>query len=122
MTRRRQRVGKSGEEAARRYLQQKGYRLLDLNFRSPYGEIDIIAFHGSALVFTEVRTRTGSSFGTPAESITAEKLKRLKKTAIFYMQSRYGDEVACRFDLVAVQLDGESMALTGLRHYRNITG
>jgi len=77
MTRRRQRVGKAGEAAAQSYLQRKGYRVAEVNYRSPYGEIDIVAFHGSILVFVEVRTRTGSSFGTPAESITAEKLNHL---------------------------------------------
>ncbi len=122
MTRRRQRVGKAGEAAARSYLQRKGYRVAEVNYRSPYGEIDIVAFHGSILVFVEVRTRTGSSFGTPEESITAEKLNHLKRTALFYMQSRYGQEVTCRFDLIAVQLERESMALINLRHYRGIVG
>lgn len=122
MTRRRQQVGKAGERAARSYLQRKGYRIAGANFRCPFGEIDLIALYGSLLVFVEVRTRTGVSFGTPAESITAEKLNRLKKTALFYLQSHYGEEVACRFDLIAVQLDRENMALTGLRHYEGITG
>lgn len=122
MTRRRQQVGKVGEEAARSYLQSKGYRVAELNYRSPYGEIDLIAFHGDIPVFVEVRTRTSASFGPPAESITAEKLERLKKTAIHYMQTHYGEEVACRFDFIAVHLDWEKMTLQGLRHYRNIVG
>lgn len=122
MTRRRQLVGRAGEEAARSYLQRKGYRVAQVNFRCPYGEIDMIAFSGSTLVFIEVRTRTGSSFGTPAESITPEKLNHLKKTALYYMQSRFGQEVACRFDLIAVQLERQSMALLSLRHYRGIVG
>lgn len=122
MTRRRQRVGRAGEAAARSYLQGRGYRVVESNYRCPYGEIDIIAFHRNTLVFIEVRTRTGSSFGTPAESITAEKLKHLKKAALFYMQSRYGEEAACRFDLVAVRMERESMEVRNLRHYRGIIG
>ncbi len=122
MTRRRQQVGRAGEEAARSYLQRKGYRVAEVNFRSPFGEIDIVAFQGSTPVFVEVRTRTGSSFGTPAESITAEKMKRLKKTAILYMKLHYGQEVSCRFDLIAVQLKREDMGLISLRHYREIGG
>ncbi|HOB28892.1 MAG TPA: YraN family protein [Bacillota bacterium] len=122
MTRRRQQVGRAGEAAARSYLQNRGYRLVENNFRCLYGEIDIIAFHGSTLVFVEVRTRTGSSFGTPAESITAEKLNRLKKTALFFMQSRYGVEVSCRFDLIAVQMEQQNMAVRNIRHYRGIVG
>ncbi|HOA35684.1 MAG TPA: YraN family protein [Bacillota bacterium] len=122
MTRRRQQVGRAGEEAARSYLQRRGYRVAEANFRSPYGEIDLIAYQGSTLVFIEVRTRTGSSFGIPAESVTPEKLNRLKKTARFYMQSRFGRELACRFDLIAVLMDRKSMALNSLRHYRGIIG
>ncbi len=122
MTRRRQQVGKAGEEAARGYLQRKGYRVVELNYRSPYGEIDLIAFQGSIPVFVEVRTRTSASFGPPAESITAEKLERLKKTALHFMQSRYGEEVSCRFDFIAVHLERGNMALKSLRHYRNIVG
>lgn len=122
MTRRRQRVGRAGEAAARRYLQGRGYRVVESNYRCLYGEIDMIAFLGNILVFVEVRTRTGSSFGTPAESITAEKLNHLKKAALFYMKSRYGQEVACRFDLIAVQMERESMALLNLRHYCGIVG
>ena len=122
MTRRRQQIGKAGEEAARNYLQREGYRVAERNYRSPYGEIDLIAFHGGATVFVEVRARTSGSFGQAAESITARKLERLKKTAHHYMQSRYGKEVACRFDFIAVHLDQQSMDLVGLRHYRNIIG
>jgi len=78
-----------GERVKRRpqLFAEPGYRLVENNFRCLYGEIDIIAFHGSTLVFVEVRTRTGSSFGTPAESITAEKLNRLKRQ-LFSLCSR----------------------------------
>ncbi len=120
MTRQRQQVGHAGETAACSYLRRRGYRITETNFRCPYGEIDLIAFQGGLLVFVEVRTRTGSSFGTPAESITGEKIKHLKKTAHYYMQSHYGRELACRFDLIAVLLERGSMALANLRHYRNI--
>lgn len=118
---RRQQVGKAGEEAARSYLEGKGYRIAELNFRCPYGEIDLIAFdRKDLLVFVEVRTRTGSSFGTPAESITAEKLKRIQKSALYYMKRCYREEVACRFDLIAVRMDRKSMAPLNIRHYRSI--
>jgi len=120
LTRRRQMVGKAGEEAARSYLQRRGYRVVEANYRSRFGEIDLIAFQGSTLVFVEVRCRTGSSFGLPEESVTPEKMRRLQKAALSYMQLRFGREVACRFDLIAVLLDGESMAVQDLRHYRGI--
>lgn len=122
MTRRRQRVGKAGEEAARSYLTGKGYRVIETNFRCPYGEMDLITFDGNVLVFVEVRTRTSDSFGIPAESITTEKLSRLKKTASFYMKTRYRQEVACRFDLIAIKMERGKMVLSSLRHYQNIIG
>jgi len=122
VTLRRQQVGKAGEEAARGYLEERGYRVVDTNFRCLYGEIDIIALRGGRLIFVEVRTRTGSSFGTPAESITPEKLGRLRKSAIYYMKSRYGREISCRFDLIAIKMKRESLATTALRHYRGIIG
>lgn len=121
MTRQRQRVGAAGEAAARRYLESAGHRVAELNFRCPYGEIDLITLSGNTVVFVEVRTRTSRSFGTPAQSITAAKLARLEKTALFYMKSRYGREVPCRFDLIAVQMERGSLALIDLRHYRGIT-
>ena len=122
MTRQRQRVGVAGESAARRYLQKGGYRVVKANYRCLYGEIDLIVTCGELLVFVEVRTRTSGSFGTPAQSITAEKLDRLQKVALYYMQQRFGQEVPCRFDLIAVQMDRRTLAPSHLRHYRNITG
>lgn len=122
MTRRRQQVGHAGESAARRYLQKSGHRMVETNYRCLYGEIDLIVTHGDLLVFVEVRTRTGGSFGTPAQSITAEKLDRLQKVALYYMQRRFGREVPCRFDLIAVQMDRQTLAPAHLRHYRGITG
>ncbi len=120
MTRRRQQVGKTGEAVARGYLEAKGHRVAETNFRCPYGEIDLITYDGDILVFVEVRTRTGSSFGTPAESITAEKLNRIKKSALYYMKRYYGEEVGCRFDLIAVQLKRKGMVPDSIRHYRGI--
>ncbi|NLA10802.1 MAG: YraN family protein [Firmicutes bacterium] len=118
---RRQQVGKAGEEAARSYLESKGYRIAEANFRCPYGEIDLVTFdREDLLVFVEVRTRTGLSFGTPAESITAGKLKRIQKSALYYMKGRFQEEVACRFDLIAVQMDRKSLSPLDIRHYLSI--
>ena len=58
---------------AGRFLQEKGYRLLDANYRCRWGEVDIVAQEGDELVFVEVRTRRGTQYGTPEESVTAAK-------------------------------------------------
>ena len=104
---RRIRLGEAGERAARGYLESKGYAILDTNFRCPYGEVDIIAQEGDCLVFLEVRTRSGGSFGSPEESITPDKERKLIATAETYIQSRTGLPEQWRIDLVAVDVDGQ---------------
>ncbi len=100
------RLGAAGERAARGYLEARGYAILDTNFRCPYGEVDIVALDGECLVFLEVRTRRGRSFGSPEESITPKKEQRLIATAETYTQSRAGLPEQWRIDLVAVDVDG----------------
>ena len=104
---RRIRLGEAGERAARGYLESKGYAILDTNFRCSYGEVDIIAQEGDCLVFLEVRTRRGASFGSPEESITPDKERKLIATAETYIQSRTGLPEQWRIDLVAVDVDGQ---------------
>ena len=66
---------------AGRFLQEKGYRLLDANYRCRWGEVDIVAQEGDELVLVGVRTRRGAEYGTPEESVTAAKARRLIATA-----------------------------------------
>ncbi len=75
------RLGKWGEGVAGRFLQEKGYRLLDADYRCRWGEVDIVAQEGDELVFGEVRTRRGAEYGTLKESVTAAKSRRLIATA-----------------------------------------
>ena len=81
MTKPRIRLGKWREGVAGRFLQEKGYRLLDANYRCRWGEVDIVAQEGDELVSVEVRTRRGAEYGTPEESVTAAKSRRLIATA-----------------------------------------
>lgn len=73
-----------GEDAACKYLENNGYKILERNFRKGYGEIDIIAVKDKVLVFVEVKTRTSNKFGTPFEAITSFKLNKLLTGAKFY--------------------------------------
>lgn len=73
-----------GEDAACSYLQNKGYRILERNFRKGYGEIDIIAQNQDTLVFIEVKTRTSSKYGTPFDAISSGKLHQIIKAAKYY--------------------------------------
>ena len=83
----RQELGRLGEELAAQYLTREGYVILTRNYRCGEGEMDIVARQGSRLAFVEVRTRRGSSYGTPKESITRSKQERLVKVASDYLSS-----------------------------------
>ncbi len=120
MTRKRLQVGEAGEKAARNYLEQLGYRIIETNYRCKLGEIDIIARDLDTIVIVEVRTKTGKVFGSPEESITGTKAQKLHRLALFYLQSAYRREVASRIDLVAVMLDKDSHAVKSLNHIRGI--
>lgn len=120
--------GKTGEEAASKFLQKKGYRILERNFKIRYGEIDIIALESpskleksSTLVFVEVKTRTSQEFGSPLEAITYWKLQSVVKTAQFYTLTHPKLPKLQRIDAVSVELlqDG---SVAKIEHIENISG
>jgi putative endonuclease len=120
MTKKRIQVGQAGEKAARDHLEKIGYKIVQTNYRCPLGEIDIVARDNATLVIIEVRTKTGSAYGLPEESITAEKARRLRRLTLYYLQKIYGCEVACRIDLVAVMLNRDDLSVRNLNHIRAI--
>jgi len=101
----RQEVGKLGEKAARKFLKKRGYRIRETGFRCRRGEIDIIAQQKDYLVFVEVRTRSSLDFGTPEESITAAKKKKLIALALTYTNTHQNLPSLWRIDVVAIELD-----------------
>jgi putative endonuclease len=101
----RQEVGKLGEELARKFLKKRGYRIRETGFRCPHGEIDIIAQKKDWLVFVEVRTKVSLDFGTPEESITQTKKKKLIALALTYTSTHQNLPPLWRIDVVAVELD-----------------
>ena len=100
----RQRLGRRGEEFARRHLIANGYSILQANYRVRTGEIDLVTQKDGNLVFVEVRTRTGDSVGSPEESITPRKREHLVETAQHYLQEHGNEGRDWRIDLVAVAL------------------
>ncbi len=98
-------LGNFGERAARRYLKRNGYRILEKNFITDAGEIDIIARKGDITAIVEVKTRTvGSNFGIesrPSSSVTPEKQRRLISAAKIY-RTRYHIDSKIRFDIIEV--------------------
>ena len=111
--------GRLGENIAKKYLQRRGYRMLDQNYRTPYAEIDLIAKHKDTLVFVEVRTKLSERFGTPEETINRDKIYRLIRNAQGYM-TRKGYDKKCRIDAVCIVLD-EDRNPKRIDHYENIT-
>jgi putative endonuclease len=100
-------VGELGEKIAKEYLQKKGYQIIETNYRCREGEIDIIARDKDYLTFVEVRTRKGTFFGSPEESITTAKKEKLTSLAFIYLQTHRKSPSLWRFDVVAVELNQE---------------
>jgi putative endonuclease len=110
--------GRDAEERACRHLEQQGMSLAERNYRSRFGEIDLIMQDRDTLVFVEVRYRARGDFGSAAESVDARKQGRLRATAEYYLQSTpRASKKACRFDIVAITGDGED---TDFRWLRNV--
>lgn len=88
-------------------MRKKGYQILEQNFRCRQGEIDIIAEDQGCLVFVEVKYRRDDSCGHPAEAVDRRKQQKLYHTARYYLYRKgYGEDMACRFDVIAVYGDG----------------
>ncbi|MFH0913721.1 MAG: YraN family protein [Chloroflexota bacterium] len=100
-------TGLRGERLAQDFLRKRGYRIRETNYRSPEGEMDIIAQKGDCLVFVEVRTKSTRDFGTPEESITRSKQQRLRTVAAHYRQSHENLPPQWRIDVLAIELGAQ---------------
>jgi putative endonuclease len=98
----RQRIGKQGEENAVHYLKRMGYRILERNYRSGRGEIDIIAEDGGVLVFIEVKKKIHEGFGSPESWVDRKKQAQIGKVAAGYLIEKDREDDPCRFDVIAI--------------------
>jgi len=94
-------IGKSGEEEAINFLKRNKYKILNRNFKTKFGEIDIIAKKNGEIVFIEVKTRKDNDYGTPSEAVNYYKQKRIVQVAKYYMILK-GQEFNARFDVIEV--------------------
>ncbi len=101
----RRNTGILGEKLAQELLKKRGYRIVETNYRCQRGEIDIIARHQDFLVFIEVRSKKSLEFGTPEESITSAKKRRIKAAAFHYLRTHEKLPPQWRIDVVAMELD-----------------
>ena len=97
-------LGALGEDLACRELRRRGYAILARRYRTRHGEIDIVASHGSVLVFVEVKARSTGRFGGPVAAVTPAKQRKLTLMALDYLARSHTSGVACRFDVVAVAM------------------
>lgn len=95
-------LGRWGEDQAERFLRRLGWKILHRNYRTPVGEIDIIAKYRRQLVFVEVKTRRTSRYGTPQEAVGERKQRQIIRTAQWYLGEYKEARLQPRFDVVAV--------------------
>ena len=95
-------LGQEGEDRAAKFLIEQGYRILERNYRTKSGEIDLIALHKDEVVFVEVKTRTSDVFGAPELAVNPRKQRSMIKAALGYIKYKKLHQVPCRFDVVTV--------------------
>ena len=97
--------GELGEDFAVRILQSRGYQLIEKNFRSSYGEIDIIVRDGDTYVFVEVKTRWSKKFGFAVEAVTPAKIHKIKRAIDYYFLVKKLKRVKSRIEVVAIDIE-----------------
>jgi putative endonuclease len=114
---RRKRLGEAGEELAAQHLVRRGFRILERNYRTRWGELDIVAFDGATLAFVEVKSRRATAGRTPFESVHARKRDQVRRMAARWLNERADRPFArvLRFDAIAVTFDGAGRVLA-LQH------
>jgi putative endonuclease len=111
-------IGVTGEDIACDLLRKRGYKIIRRNFRTPFGEIDIIASCGNILVFVEVKTRINLKYGPPLASVTDTKIRNIKRNCEYYLTGEKNVNKDCRIDLISIILDG-NLRLKLLKHIKN---
>lgn len=94
--------GKKTEEIAAKYLREKGWKILEQNYVCKFGEIDLIALDGDAIVFVEVKYRSRDYYGDPGEAVTLYKQRRISRAACWYLIEHQWDDRVCRFDVICI--------------------
>jgi len=103
MLNRRQQFGEAAEALAARLLKKRGYKIIETNYRTPLGEIDIIARDGDTLVFVEVKARQTGQFGTPKWAVTPRKQRKISMVALYYLKTTGQSQSKARFDVVSIR-------------------
>jgi putative endonuclease len=97
-----QKFGQKGESLAAWYLKQNGYKIIEQNYRSHLGEIDIIAKEKKTIVFVEVKARKSVRYGSPKWAVTPKKQRKISMVALYYLKATRQTDAKARFDVVAI--------------------
>lgn len=117
MSKQKQSLGRWGEEAAARYLAERGYEILARNVRTKFGELDLVMQQGKQLVFVEVKARSGNQFGQPEEAVTPAKQRHLAEAAESYLQANPQLGGDWRVDVIAInRTSGKDLEIV---HFEN---
>ena len=109
-------LGKAGEDFAAKYLESRGYKIIDRNYKIRAAEIDIIAELDNTIIFVEVKTRSSIRHGFPVEAVDLRKQKRIIKAASVFLQDEKYFDFNCRFDVIEVYSIKNELKL---RHIEN---
>ncbi len=111
-------LGNAGEREAARFLRGLGYQVLERRYRTPLGELDLVARDGNCIVFVEVKTRRSNEAGQPFESVDRRKQLQLTKLALAFLKQRGWLEQPARFDVISIVWP-ETANVPEITHYRN---
>ncbi len=109
------RAGDHGEDIALQYLSRRGYELVERNYRTRYGEIDLILRQNATLVFVEVKLRRGAGFGDPIEAVTPRKQESIRRLAEQYIAEVQPSFDEARFDVVGVLAGGKTSRIQHIK-------
>jgi putative endonuclease len=104
-------LGKAGEQVAEQYLKNKGYKLIERNYRCALGELDLIVLDRRVVVFVEVKTRTGHGYGSPLEAVEFRKQRKMIQAAQYFLSERKLHQRDARFDVVGISWPGREPAV-----------
>lgn len=101
-------LGRKGEQKAVQFLEEHGIEILNRNYRSPYGEVDIIGKSEEQIIFFEVKARTSDACGNPEDSVTPRKKEKLIATALHYLQEQDLLSTSWRIDVISIFLNDKT--------------
>lgn len=107
------------EDYAAQFLEAKGYRILERNYNTKFGEVDLIAIDDQTLVFVEVKYRSSDTYGKGYEFVTPQKLKRLERTIWHYIKA-HACHLPHHYRLDVVSIDGPDYERATVSHYSNV--